>query len=121
MPINTVSDNVYSMLSFASTFICRGKVCAILLIRGLDVYFCFAIVYIHVQFFMYRTCLIWFSYTLFQEMACLNSVVSASDEQLVNVHLEFQKWKQMWQKKQPTYAKTDFGWALRHYDRCVCR
>ena len=23
-------------------------------------------------------------------------------------------------KKRPTYFKTDFGWALRHYDRCVC-
>ena len=69
-------------------FICRKEVCIILLIGGLDVHFCFVIVFIHVQFFMYRACLIWFSYTLFQEMACLNSVVSASDQQFVNVHLE---------------------------------
>ena len=51
-------------------------------------------------------------------MSCINAVVAASDEELIKVHLEFKKWKHVWSQKTPARAKTDFGWALRHHDRC---
>jgi hypothetical protein len=53
-------------------------------------------------------------------MSCLDAVAHASDEELVKVHSEFKKWKHVWKQKGPARIKTDFGWALRHFDRCVC-
>ena len=46
-------------------------------------------------------------------MALLKCVVDASDEKLVTIHREFIKWKD----EHPLVARTDFGWARRHYSR----
>ena len=41
------------------------------------------------------------------------AVVEANDEELIAVHKEFKKWNAL----NSEVAKTDFGFALRHYTR----
>ena len=43
----------------------------------------------------------------------MKAVVGANDKQLIAVHKEFHKWK----KANPKLAKTDYGFAMRHYQK----
>ena len=43
----------------------------------------------------------------------IKAVVGANDKQLIAVHKEFHQWKTL----NPQLAKTDYGFAMRHYQK----
>ena len=48
------------------------------------------------------------------KMSLIKSVVGANDALLVDAHREFLAWK----NKNPQVAKTNFGFALKHHEKC---
>ena len=54
-------------------------------------------------------------------MSLIKCVVYANDNLLYKAHKEFANWKQQQLNSNSVsqyLAKTDFGWALRHFEKC---
>ena len=53
-----------------------------------------------------------------RSMSCINSVARANDELLLAAHTAFETWKAVQCARGKQKAKSNYQWALQHYDSC---
>ena len=54
----------------------------------------------------------------FRSMSCISSVARANDELMLAAHEVFETWKAVQRTRGKQKVKSNFQWALQHYDSC---